>query len=110
MAVGSRLGAAATLDLPWVYPRVLDAGVAIVTSSYVDRIEPGLVVLSDVWGRGTRELAVDTVVLSMLRRSEDALFQALSVDGLDVRRIGDCVAPREVDDAMLDGVREGHAI
>lgn len=110
MAPGSRLGSAATLDLPWVYPRVLDAGVAIVTSSYVDRIEPGRVVLSDVWGRGTRELGAETVVLSMLRRSDDALFQMLSADGLDVRRVGDCIAPREVDDAMLEGVREGHAL
>ncbi len=108
MAIGSKLGG--TLDLPWVYPRVLDAGVAIVTSSYVDRIEPRAIVLSDVWGRGTRELPADTVVLSMLRSSDDALFQALSADGLDVRRVGDCVAPREVDDAMLEGVREGFAL
>ncbi len=54
--------------------------VAIVTSSYVDRIEPGTIAVSDVWGRGTRELPADTVVLSMLRSSEDALFQALGAE------------------------------
>jgi 2,4-dienoyl-CoA reductase-like NADH-dependent reductase (Old Yellow Enzyme family) len=110
MAVGSRLGPDATVDLAWVYPRVVAAGVEVFTSAYVDRIEPGRIVLSDAWGRGTRELMVDTVVLSMQRESDDALFQALSAEGLDLRRVGDCVAPREVDDAMLEGVREGFAL
>jgi len=50
------------------------------------------------------------VVLAMLRTSDDALYLELKARGLPVRRIGDCVAPREVDDAVLEGFREAQAI
>ncbi len=109
-AVGSRLGTDATVDLAWVYPRVLAAGVEIVTSSHVDHIESGRVVLSAVWEQRTRELEADTVVLAMMRWSDDVLYRQLSGGSFEVRRLGDCVAPREVDDALLEGVREGYAI
>jgi len=46
----------------------------------------------------------------MLRTSDDALYLKLKARGLPVRRIGDCVAPREVDDAVLEGFREAQAI
>jgi hypothetical protein len=46
----------------------------------------------------------------MLRTSDDALYHQLKARGLPVRRIGDCVAPREVDDAVLEGFREAQAL
>jgi 2,4-dienoyl-CoA reductase-like NADH-dependent reductase (Old Yellow Enzyme family) len=109
-AVGTRLGEDATVDLAWVLPRILAAGVTTITSSFLERIEPDRVVLGGAWGIGTRDVAADTVVLCMKRLSDDALYRELRAEGLAVRRIGDCVAPREVDDALLEGVREGYAI
>ena len=81
----------------------------IVTGAWVERIETDEVVLAHVHGEGGSSVAADTVVLCMLRWSDDRLYHELSDGGLAVRRIGDCVAPREVDDALLDGVREGSA-
>ncbi|VTU27132.1 oxidoreductase [Variovorax sp. PBL-E5] len=99
----------ATLDWPWLMPRVTEAGVAMRASTRVDSIAPGHAILSSTLGGAAEALAADTVVLSMQRTSEDALYHQLSARGLPVRRIGDCVAPREVDDAVLEGFREAQA-
>jgi hypothetical protein len=61
-------------------------------------------------GGPDQSIAADTVVLAMLRTSEDTLFHQLKAHGLAVRRIVDCVAPREVYDAALEGFREAHSI
>jgi hypothetical protein len=66
--------------------------------------------LRSTLGGPIEQVAADTVVLSMLRTSDDALYHQLKARGLLVRRIGDCVAPREVDDAVLEGFREAQAI
>ncbi|NDZ18182.1 FAD-dependent oxidoreductase [Variovorax sp. WS11] len=100
----------ATLDWPWIMPRVVQAGIALRTSTSVERIEPGRVILRNLLAGPHEALAADTVVLSMLRASDDALYHELKARGLPVHRIGDCVAPREVDDAVLEGFREAHAM
>jgi 2,4-dienoyl-CoA reductase-like NADH-dependent reductase (Old Yellow Enzyme family) len=99
-----------TVELPWMMPRVAEAGVAWRVSVFVERINAGSVLLRDAYGRPDEHLDADTVVLCMARRSEDGLYHALRARGLAVRRIGDCVAPREVDDAVLEGFREANAI
>jgi len=95
-----------TLNLPWVYPRAIKAGVQMVVSSFVERIETGRVVLKDAWNGEMKQLDADTVILSMMRQSNDGLYEQIRARGIDVRRIGDCVAPREVDDAVIEGFRE----
>lgn len=100
----------ATLDWPWLMPRVMEAGIALRASTSVERIEPGRAILRSTLAGPAESLAADTVVLSMLRTSDDALYHQLKARGLPVRRIGDCVAPREADDAVLEGFREAHAI
>lgn len=95
-----------TLELPWVYPRLLGAGVRVVPSASVERIERGRLLLTDIWNHQPSELPSDTVILCMMRRSCNALFQELHgrLDG--VLRLGDCLAPREIDDAIFEGFRE----
>lgn len=100
----------ATLDWPWIMPRVTAAGVQLRTSTFVERIEQGRVELRSAVGGPPEVMAADTVILSMMRQSNDSLYHALKALGMPVRRIGDAVAPREVDDAVLEGFREGHAI
>jgi 2,4-dienoyl-CoA reductase-like NADH-dependent reductase (Old Yellow Enzyme family) len=99
-----------TGDWPWLMPRVAEAGIALKASATVERIEAGRAVLRSTLGGAPETIAADTVVLSMLRTSDDSLYHQLKARGLQVRRIGDCVAPREVDDAVLEGFREGQAI
>jgi len=100
----------ATLDWPWVMPRVAAAGVQLRTSTFVESIGQGQAMLRSALGGAPEPIAADTVVLSMMRESEDGLYHQLKALGLKVRRVGDCVAPREADDAVLEGFREAHAI
>jgi dimethylamine/trimethylamine dehydrogenase len=89
-------------------------GVTTVTGHLVTSLEPGLAV-------GHRGLAewlpvtweADAVVLATMRRSEDRLFRELEADpgalaAAGIRglyRIGDCVVPRLIADAVFDGHR-----
>ena len=100
----------ATLDWPWVMPRAAEAGVKLRTSTFVERIETRHVELRGSLSGATERIAADTVVLCMMRESEAGLYHQLKARGLKVRQVGDCVAPREVDDAVLEGFREAHAI
>jgi 2,4-dienoyl-CoA reductase-like NADH-dependent reductase (Old Yellow Enzyme family) len=95
-----------TLELPWVYPRMLDAGVRVVGSASVERIEPDRLLLTDIWSREPSELPCDTVIFCMMRRSSNALFQELHGRLGGMLRVGDCLAPREIDDAIFEGFRE----
>jgi 2,4-dienoyl-CoA reductase-like NADH-dependent reductase (Old Yellow Enzyme family) len=109
-SIGHRLGTQATVDFAWVYPRALAAGARIAAFSFIDRIERDRVVLTNVWTGAEEALGADTVILCMMRHSEDALYHELEQDGAAVLRIGDCVAPREVDDALFEAVREGSLV
>lgn len=100
----------ATLDWPWLMPRVAEAGVQLRASTFVEWIGNAQVELRSALGGKPEQVAADTVVLSMMRESEDGLYHQLKARGLKVQRVGDCVAPREVDDAVLEGFREAHAI
>ncbi|MFL6049200.1 MAG: NAD(P)-binding protein [Gaiellales bacterium] len=78
----------------------------------VDRIDEGGIDLVGEF-QATSRLAVDGVVLVTQRLSDEALYRELSGDraaleaaGIEaVYRIGDCVAPRLIADAIFDGHR-----
>lgn len=48
---------------------------------------------------------VDAVVLSLGSDTNDALFRELRGSGIELHRIGDCVAPRGVEHAVFEGHR-----
>lgn len=99
-----------TGDIPWLYPQLSEAGVAVDSQMVVSRIDPGEVVCEDVWGNGSTSTPADTVILSMMKHSNDALYEELTERGVEVTRVGDCVAPREVDDAIFEGLVTGIAV
>lgn len=103
--VGGRLQASS--EFPWVFPRVLAAGVSVRGSSFVEEIGDNHVVVRSAWGGEPEKLASQAVVMSMMRTSADELYWELVESGSNVIRIGDCVAPREADDAVLEGLRTG---
>jgi 2,4-dienoyl-CoA reductase (NADPH2) len=55
---------------------------------------------------------VDWVVLAVAPASEDRLYRQLrgEAPGLDVRRVGDCLAPRRAHAAVVEGERTGASI
>ena len=101
-----------TLEQSLLKRRLHEAGVRLHRSVLLDRVEPGL-----VSGRGEfdepYELETDAVVLVTQRVSDEALYLSLAADeerlaaeGIEaVYRIGDCVAPQLIADAIFDGHR-----
>ena len=107
MVVGQDLGI--TLDMEGFRIRAAAKGITLTTDSVVmgwDSSLRTLSILHHVSGAMvTRE--TDHVVLAVPNRPVDELFHQLAASGLDVRRIGDALAPRRAHSAVIDGDRVG---
>jgi 2,4-dienoyl-CoA reductase (NADPH2) len=107
MVVGQDLGI--TLDLEGFNMRAASKGITQSTDRVVMGAADGsLQVLHHP--TGTMETrAVNWVVLAVPPEPEDGLYLALRDvrPGLDVRRAGDCVAPRRAHSAVIEGDRVG---
>ncbi len=74
-------------------------------------VEGSTVVVANAYTGAQRRIeGVDTVVLSMGSRSTDALYRALKGRVPALHAIGDCVAPRGIHQAILEGTRVARAI
>jgi dimethylamine/trimethylamine dehydrogenase len=101
-----------TLEGPQLRVHLHEAGVRQRAGAVVTAIEPGGVSGTDAFGE-TLALAADGVVLVTQRLSDEALYLELrgageeaGADGIEaVYRIGDCVAPRLIAEAIFDGHR-----
>jgi dimethylamine/trimethylamine dehydrogenase len=106
-----------TLEGPLLRRRLHEAGVALRRNVTLTAVEPGRLTAEGEFG-DPLELPADAVVLVTQRLSDDALYLELAADGEALRtegvealyRIGDCVAPRLVADAVFDGHRLGREI
>jgi 2,4-dienoyl-CoA reductase-like NADH-dependent reductase (Old Yellow Enzyme family) len=105
-------GLMVTNDLAWVYPKLVEAGVDITAQHAIGQINADSVDVMSIWGAGERNIPADTVVLCMTRHAETGLYDELAADhdGFAVERIGDCVSPREVDDAIYEGAALGRRV
>ena len=92
------------------YRRVRPQGLRIATHADIRSIAPEGVVVVDVHTNEERVLRnVDTIVLAVGRRSNDALYRALR-ERLPTFRIGDCRAPRLLKHAIQEGDAIGRAL
>ena len=110
MVVGQDLGI--TLDLEGFRIRAAAKGIALTPDSVVmgwDSSLRTLTILHHVSGTMLTRVT-DWVVLAVPNRPADALFRELDDLGLDVRRIGDAIAPRRAHSAVVDGDRVGAAL
>jgi 2,4-dienoyl-CoA reductase-like NADH-dependent reductase (Old Yellow Enzyme family) len=106
--VGEQL--AATSDLPFVYPRLFAKGVRLTTQSMPECFDGARLEVSHVWSGERTERAVDTVVFSTLRTPSDAIYQQLRSQSVDVRRVGDALAPRSVAAIIYEAEEFGRAL
>ena len=98
-----------TLDLSYVMPRLEEAGVRCSGHMNAEKIEGDAVHLRS--GTQTRVIeGVDTVVISMLRSPDDALYRALEGRVAELHRVGDVVAPRRPIQSMYEGEELGRAL
>jgi mycofactocin system FadH/OYE family oxidoreductase 2 len=100
----------ATHDLVLWKQRVLPSGVIMTPHTSVVRIEPGKVIVVDRFAEGERELIADVVVLGTYERPSQELYMGLKGHVPVLFRIGDCVAPRRIEQAILEGRKVGEEV
>src|SRR5579885_744399 len=101
---------ASTHDIVQWMQRILAHGVTLTTHMTVTRIEPRQVILTDRFAEGEQLRPVDTVVLGTYEQPSQDLYFALKGRVPRLFRIGDCVAPRRIEQAILEGRRVGEQI
>jgi len=107
--VSSQLGSIGELP-PW-YREAAALGIELRPLTTVLESEPGCLRLRHRFGPAEDELATDCVVLADHELPDDELYHRLvgALPGVEVRRVGDCVAPRRVLHAVLEGGRVGRS-
>jgi NADPH-dependent 2,4-dienoyl-CoA reductase/sulfur reductase-like enzyme len=101
---------ASSHDIVQWMQKALAAGVVLTTHTTVTRIEPGRVMLTDRFAEGEIIRPVDAVVLGTYERPEQDLYFALKGQVPHLFRIGDCVAPRRIEQAIFEGRRVGEQV
>src|SRR6266702_3749684 len=97
----------ATHDIvPWMQ-RVMALGLLMTPHTTVRRIEAGQLIVIDRFIAGERALAADVVVLGTYERPSQELYYALKGRVPHLFRAGDCVAPRRIEQAILEGRQVG---
>src|SRR5215813_12302025 len=106
--VGQDIGITSIAPL---YTRLYRRGAVFTPCSELSAVEGSTVIVRNVFSGAPRRIeAVDTVVLATGSRSTDALYRALKGQVAALYAAGDCVAPRGVHQAILDGTRVARAL
>ena len=107
--VGSELGP--SQDSYLAHQRLAQKGVTFTPDFAVTEIQgtavKGLNYYNNEWH--TFE-GFDSVVYAMGSKAEDSLYQALKGKVKELYRVGDCLAPRKIDAAVLEGDKVGRMI
>ena len=91
-------------DLHLTRQRLLQMGVTFQTDLVIDGIESNRVKGRDLYtNRPILFEDYETIVLDMGNRVEDHLYRQLKGHVRELHRIGDCVAPRGIDMAIMEG-------
>jgi dimethylglycine catabolism A len=106
--VGQDIGVTSIAPL---YARLYAKGVVLTPCSELRAVEGSAVIVANVFSGAERRIeGVDSVVLATGSRSTDSLYRALKGHVHALYAAGDCVAPRGVHQAILDGTRAARAI
>ncbi len=91
--------------------RILKKGLVFTPYTMIREISGKTVHVYNIYSRQERTIeGVDTVVLAYYHKANDELYFALKGKVKDLHRIGDCVAPRQIGDAIRDGERIGRLL
>ncbi|MBN2063105.1 MAG: FAD-dependent oxidoreductase [Deltaproteobacteria bacterium] len=104
--IGQDLGP--TGDLYLSRQRLLQKGVTFQTDLIVDGVDENTVRCRDFYtNRQVLLMGYDTIVLDMGNMADDRIYRELKGRVNELYRAGDCVAPRGIDMAVLEGRRAG---
>jgi NADPH-dependent 2,4-dienoyl-CoA reductase/sulfur reductase-like enzyme len=105
--VGLSIGA---VSLEFLYKRLFRAGIELVDCTWVDEIRSDGVRCSNVYSGAESFYPAETVVLCTGNIARDELYGELKDSGVELHRVGDCLAPRKLDNAIWDGFHAGRAL
>lgn len=96
-----------TLSLPHILARLAENSVEILPSRYIERIEGSAVHLFHVHAPHlkTHLTGIDSVILVTAKETRDGLYASAKGKVKEIFAIGDCVAPRDIGAAILEGHR-----
>ncbi len=97
---------------PALYRRLFEKGVVMTPLTGVVEIADGAVQVEHVYSGERRALPADLVVLALGGEARAEIHHTLrqTAPTLELHRVGDCVAPRYLYDAMLEATRAGRAV
>jgi hypothetical protein len=98
--------------LTWrpLYERLVKKGVVMTPMSTIGRIEPGAAIVKSTITGEERRAEVDNVVLCSRGRAERGIYRELHGKIHDLHAIGDCWAPRQLEQAILEGAKVGRSL
>ena len=96
---------------PALYRRLAALGVEVLAATFVTAIDAAGLACEARFGGATRRVEhAGPVALAMGNRANDVLARTAASRGIQIHIVGDALAPRQVDIAILDGERAGWAI
>jgi len=90
--------------------RILKKGIQFHPYTMIKAIAGNKVELYNIHSRAERTAEFDTVVLAYFHKANEEMYYALKGKVTELHRIGDCVAPRMIGDAIRDGENVARAI
>ncbi|HEV2582617.1 MAG TPA: hypothetical protein VGT44_17295, partial [Ktedonobacteraceae bacterium] len=107
--VGGDLGI--TLDLELWYRRALAKGIRLTPNHFLAGIGPdSATIINNYTGQARQIESLALVVMATQQAANDELYFQLHGKVKELYRVGDCVAPRRVEHAILDGERAARAL
>ncbi len=107
--VGGDLGI--TLDIELWYRRVLAKGVRLTANHFLAGLGPNSATIINNYTGQPRQLEnLALAVMAIPQAANNSLYFQLQGKVKSLYRVGDCVAPRRVEHAILDGERAARAI
>jgi 2,4-dienoyl-CoA reductase-like NADH-dependent reductase (Old Yellow Enzyme family) len=100
-----------TLDLELWYRRALAKGMRLTADYFLAGLGPNSVTIINNYTGQPRQLEnVSLAVMAIPQAANDTLYHQLQGKVKQLYRAGDCVAPRRVENAILDGERVARAL
>jgi NADPH-dependent 2,4-dienoyl-CoA reductase/sulfur reductase-like enzyme len=99
-----------TNTFKFLYRRLLPKGVVLTPFTGVKEIRGGEVTLYNVYSKAERIVSVDTVVVATGSVPVNPLYPALKGKVKELHAVGDCIAPRKINNAIYEGYKLGRSI
>lgn len=107
--VGGDLGI--TLDIELWYRRALARGIRLTANHFLASLSPsGALIMNNYTGQPRQLENLALAVMATPQLAHDTLYHQLVGKVKHLQRIGDCLAPRRVEHAILDGERAARAL